>query len=88
MFRVGRRSAACRSWDGPTSFLSHQQARVITGAETAAAADGGIARCCLRLLSGGGLLARRYLGLPGGAWVGTFVMPGGREWGDGSRLVG
>jgi len=54
VFRVGsRRSAACRSWDGPTSFLSHHQ-RVITGAETAAAAaDGGIARCCLRLSGSG-----------------------------------
>jgi len=52
VFRVGRRrrSAACRSWDGPTSFLSHQQ-RVITGAETAGTADGGIA-CCLRLRAG------------------------------------
>ena len=66
MFRVGRRrrSAGCRSWDGPTSLLSHQQ-RVITGAETAGTADGGIARC-LRLRG----LARRCLGLPGGAWVG------------------
>ena len=66
MFRVGRRrrSAGCRSWDGPTSLLSHQQ-RVITGAETAGTADGGIARC-LRLRG----LARRNLGLPGGAWVG------------------
>lgn len=52
MFRVGRRrrSAGCRSWDGPTSLLSHQQ-RVITGAETAGTADGGIARC-LRLRAG------------------------------------
>ena len=46
MFRVGRREGGGRSeagWDGPTSFLSHRQARVITGAETAEAADGGSA---------------------------------------------
>ena len=84
MFRVGRRrSAACVEWDGPTSALSHHHQRVITGAETAAPADGGIARCLPETF--GQTVPRSPRWLLG---LGTFVMPGGREWGDGSRLVG
>jgi len=92
VFRVGtsERASASRGTHPPGFCLTNTRARVITGAETATAADVGIASSCpcLRLSGGtwwsGGQAAPRW-------W--WWVLQDGREarWqgmGDGSRLVG
>ena len=91
MFRVGtsERASASRGTNPPGFCLTNTRARVITGVETATAADVGIASSCpcLRLSGGtwwsGGRAVSRW-------W--WSVLQAGREarWqgmGDGSRLV-
>ena len=85
MFRVGtsERASASRGTNPPGFCLTTTRARVFTGAETATAADVGIASSCPCLRLSGGT----WWPGGGGRSCRMVVRPGGREWGMGPGLL-